>query len=145
MAAILRPWPAGDVDADAPQWKRLEALNFLLGQWTDNATLATWKAQTGTVRGRVGEREVEHTVDEAMALALNHYVATAQVLPAWAEARQIERAEVLLAEGDDGSLRLGRPLVMLVEVGRHARVRRGPHPRAVLNSSAAPRRERTSC
>ena len=98
VADILRPWPEGDLDADAPQWKRLEALNVLLGQWTDNATLATWKAQPGTVRGRMGDREAEHVVDEAMASALNRYVAAAQVLPAWAEPRQIERAETLFME-----------------------------------------------
>ena len=98
IAQILGPWPQGDAGPDAPQWKRLEAVNLLLGQWTDNATIATWKAQPGTLRGMVGGREVEAVVDDTMAQALNRYVAGAQALPAWADAQQIERAEELFME-----------------------------------------------
>ena len=92
LADILGPWPPGDVQADAPQWQRLETLNALLAQWTDNATLARWQASPGPVSG------VQGPVTPAMARALNHYVQTAQPLPDWADARQIERAEKLFME-----------------------------------------------
>ncbi len=98
MAAILGPWPEGDVNADAQQWKRLETVNILLGQWTDNAAIAGWTASVGSVHGKVGDKDVEGVVDEAMAEALNRYVQTAQILPPWADARRIERAEHLFME-----------------------------------------------
>jgi len=102
IADILGPWPAGDVNADAPQWKQLETLNILFGQWTDNATMARWKATAGPVAGTVGDKEATGMVDQAMADALNRYVQTAQVLPPWAEERKIERAERLFM--DHGAL-----------------------------------------
>ncbi len=85
IADLLGDWPAGDVALDAPQWTRIDTVNKLFGQWSDNATLVGWTAQ--------GEG-----VDAAMAKALNHYVEAAQVLPEWADARQIERAEKLFME-----------------------------------------------
>lgn len=85
IADILGDWPAGDVAVDAPQWARIDTVNRLFSQWADNATLVGWTAQ--------GEG-----VDAAMAEALNHYVQAAQVLPDWADARQIERAEKLFME-----------------------------------------------
>ena len=85
IADILGDWPAGDVAVDAPQWARNDTVNRLFGQWADNATLVGWTAQ--------GEG-----VDAAMADALNYYVQTAQVLPDWADARKIERAEKLFME-----------------------------------------------
>ena len=85
IADILGDWPAGDVAVDAPQWARIATVNRLFGQWADNTTLVDWTAQ--------GEG-----VDAAMADALNHYVQTAQVLPNWADARKIERAEKLFME-----------------------------------------------
>ncbi|MFN7152772.1 MAG: oxygenase MpaB family protein [Acidovorax sp.] len=85
IADILGDWPAGDVAVDAPQWARIDTVNRLFGQWADNATLVGWTAQ--------GEG-----VDAAMADALNYYVQTAQVLPDWADARKIERAEKLFME-----------------------------------------------
>lgn len=85
MADILGPWPEGDVAADAPQWARIDTVNRLFGQWKDNASLTSWTAQGDGV-------------DAHMARALNHYVQTAQVLPPWADARKIERAEHLFME-----------------------------------------------
>jgi hypothetical protein len=85
IADILGDWPEGDVTVDAPQWARIDTVNRLFGQWTDNASLAGWTAQ--------GEG-----VDDAMSKALNHYVQTALALPAWADARKIERAEKLFME-----------------------------------------------
>lgn len=85
IADILGDWPVGDVTVDAPQWARIDTVNRLFGEWTDNATLATWQAQGAGV-------------DDAMAKALNHYVQTAQVLPEWADAQKIERAEKIFME-----------------------------------------------
>ena len=102
LADILGPWPPGDVQADAPQWQRLETLNALLAQWTDNATLARWQATPGPVVGTVGDKTATGMVDQAMADALNRYVQTAQVLPPWADERKIERAERLFM--DHGAL-----------------------------------------
>ena len=85
IADILGEWPEGDVAVDAPQWARIETVNRLFGQWTDNAGLVGWTAQ--------GEG-----VDTAMAQALDRYVQTAQVLPPWADAHKIERAEQLFME-----------------------------------------------
>ncbi|MBU1352246.1 MAG: DUF2236 domain-containing protein [Gammaproteobacteria bacterium] len=89
IADILGDWPAGDVTADAPQWARIETVNRLFGQWTDNASLVNWTAQGDGV-------------DDAMAEALHRYVQTAQVLPPWADAHKIERAEKLFM--DHGAL-----------------------------------------
>lgn len=85
IADILGSWPAGDVAVDAPQWARIDTVNRLFGQWTDNQSLVGWTAQGDGV-------------DADMARALNHYVETAQVLPPWAEAKKIERAEKLFME-----------------------------------------------
>lgn len=85
IADILGDWPEGDVAVDAPQWARIDTVNRLFSQWADNASLVGWAAE--------GEG-----VDAAMSKALNHYVQTAQVLPPWADARKIERAEKLFME-----------------------------------------------
>jgi len=85
IADILGDWPEGDVAVDAPQWARIDTVNRLFGQWVDNASLVGWSAQGDGV-------------DAAMSRALNHYVQTAQVLPPWADARKIERAEKLFME-----------------------------------------------
>ncbi|CAN7577915.1 oxygenase MpaB family protein [Acidovorax sp. LjRoot117] len=98
IADMLGPWPPGMVDADAEQWKRLDTVNILLGQWADNAGIAQWTVAVGPVHGTVGGKPADGYVDQAMADALNHYVRTAQVLPDWADARQIERAEKLFME-----------------------------------------------
>lgn len=85
ISDILGEWPAGDAALDAAQWRRLETVNRLIGEWTDNATLQGWQA-----RG--------DGVDASLARALDHYVQTAQALPPWADARKIERAEHLFME-----------------------------------------------
>lgn len=85
MADILGDWPSDDVNLDAPQWARIDTVNRLFAQWVDNATLSSWTAQGDGV-------------DEAMSKALNHYVQTAQVLPPWADAHKIERAEKIFME-----------------------------------------------
>ena len=89
IAAILGDWPQGAVAVDAPQWARLDTVNRLFGQWTDNASLVNWTAQ--------GEG-----VDDAMAQALHSYLQAGQVLPQWADAHKIARAEKLFM--DHGAL-----------------------------------------
>ena len=102
IADLLGPWPEGAAGADAAQWKRLDTVNILLGQWADNAGIAQWTIAPGPVHGTVGGQPAEGFVDQAMADALNHYVRTAQVLPDWADPRKIERAEKLFM--DHGAL-----------------------------------------
>ncbi|HVL43265.1 MAG TPA: oxygenase MpaB family protein [Acidovorax sp.] len=102
MAKILGPWPATDVAADAPQWAHIHTVNLLFSQWADNATLATWRATEGPVQVGEGDQAARGYVTAEMAEALNHYVQTAQVLPSWADARKIERAEKLFM--DHGAL-----------------------------------------
>ena len=82
---ILGEWPQGDVGVDAPQWARIDTVNRLFAQREDNASLQGWTAHGDGV-------------DAAMSRALNHYVQTAQLLPPWADARKIERAEKLFME-----------------------------------------------
>lgn len=98
IAEILGPWPAQGADAGAPQWQRLATVNILLGQWTDNAAVAGWRAPLGPVQGMVSGAPAEGVVDAPMAEALDRYVAAARALPGWADMAQVERAEQLFME-----------------------------------------------
>ncbi|MGV3681416.1 MAG: oxygenase MpaB family protein [Acidovorax sp.] len=89
IAAILGPWPAGMPPVDAPQWERIATVNRLFGEWTTNASIDGW---TATGPG----------VDDSLAQALQDYLAAGQVLPDWADARKIERAEKIFF--DHGAL-----------------------------------------
>ncbi|MFN4120184.1 oxygenase MpaB family protein [Acidovorax sp.] len=83
---------------DEPQWDALDTVSVLFTQWTDNATLAQWKAVPGPVQAEIGGKTVDGVVTTAMADALNIYVQQTQVLPPWADARKIERAEKIFME-----------------------------------------------
>ena len=89
IAAILGPWPAGMPPVDAPQWEHIATVNRLFGEWTTNASIDGW---TATGPG----------VDDSLAQALQDYLAAGQVLPDWADARKIERAEKIFF--DHGAL-----------------------------------------
>ena len=102
IAKILGPWPRGDVAADAPQWARINTVNLLFSQWQDNAALTHWQATEGTVQVGEGDKAIKGYVTAEMTEALTHYLQAAQVLPPWADARKIERAEKLLM--DHGAL-----------------------------------------
>ena len=102
IARILGPGPPGDVAADAPQWAHINTVNLLFSQWTDNATLATWQASEGPVQVGDGDKAAKGYVTAEMAKALNDYVQAAQLLPPWADALKIERAEKLFM--DHGAL-----------------------------------------
>lgn len=88
IADILGPWPPGIPDEKAAQWARIGAVNTLFGTWTTNASVDGWKAPAGT--------------DEAIATALQGYLATGHVLPDWADREKIKRAEKLFF--DHGAL-----------------------------------------
>lgn len=90
IARILGEWPLqGWPGDDAPQWQRIAEVSRLFGEWTDNASLAHWRAPS-TVLG------------EEAAQALTDYVRQAQVLPHWADLQKIQRAERLFM--DHGAL-----------------------------------------
>lgn len=88
IAEILGPWPQGIPDEDASQWARITTVNTLFGTWTTNASIDGWKPPNPT--------------DEAIAAALQAYLAAGQVLPAWADKEKIKRAEKLFF--DHGAL-----------------------------------------
>jgi hypothetical protein len=89
IAEVLGPWPPGFPSVDAPQWKHIATVNRLFGEWTTNASINGWQASGDGV-------------DEKLAHALQGYLATGQVLPDWADAKKIERAEKLFF--DHGAL-----------------------------------------
>lgn len=90
VAAIVGDWPAhGWPGDDAPQWKRIAEVSRLFGEWTDNASLAHWRAPSAVL-------------GEEAAQALTDYVRQAQVLPPWADLSKIQRAERLFM--DHGAL-----------------------------------------
>ena len=61
-----------------------------------------WQATEGTVQVGEGDKAIKDYVTAEMAEALTHYLQAAQVLPPWADARKIERAEKLFM--DHGAL-----------------------------------------
>lgn len=93
VSRILGPWqevPAATAGEEAlrinaAQWQRLGAVNRLFGQWQNNRSLAGW---------RVEDRDTPPEI----ALLLEDYVRTAQVLPAWADPAKIARAEELFID-----------------------------------------------
>ncbi len=96
IARMLGPWrnPYAGANAaevlasNAAHWQRLAQVNQLLPQWTDNRSLAAWRAPEGT--------------PPAAAEALQAYVQAARTLPDWADPAKIARAEALFM--DDGAL-----------------------------------------
>ena len=85
---ILGPWPPGIPDKTATQWVRISAVNELFVTWTTNASIDGWQAPAGT--------------NEAIAAALQGYLAAGQALPDWADKEKIKRAEKLFF--DHGAL-----------------------------------------
>ncbi len=87
FARILAPQAAGS-DGSGEPWQRIACVNRLFASWTDNATLAGWRAPEGT--------------PPEVAQALQSYLQTGRALPAWADAERVERAEALFM--DHGAL-----------------------------------------
>jgi hypothetical protein len=79
IARILGPGQPGGPDMAA-----IELVNKEIARWQLNGDLDAWRASPG--------------LPAAMAAALEDYVAKARVLPDWADAAKIARAEVLFME-----------------------------------------------
>lgn len=92
VAALLRPWlglqgapaPAGLIESNADQWRRLAAVSKLFEGWTCNASVVDWHAPPGT--------------PPDVAQAVESYLRDAPGLPAWADPAQIARAEALFMD-----------------------------------------------
>jgi hypothetical protein len=92
VAALLRPWnglqsataPAGLLEANADQWRRLAAVNRLFEGWANNASVVDWHAPPGT--------------PPDVAQAVESYLRDAPGLPAWADPDKIARAEALFMD-----------------------------------------------
>ena len=93
IAGIVGTWEALSpstsaveaINAQAMRWQRLAAVSKLFEQWTTNAALVGWTAQAPGLT-------------PAMLKSLDDYVASARVLPDWADAAKIARAETLFYE-----------------------------------------------
>ncbi|HEY8906018.1 MAG TPA: DUF2236 domain-containing protein, partial [Rhodoferax sp.] len=92
MADILGTWPvlpdtASAVEraaAHAEQWRRIAEVNRLMTSWQSNAVVAQWQAPPES--------------SPEVAQALQHYLASAQVLPSWADPAKLARAEELFMD-----------------------------------------------
>jgi hypothetical protein len=91
---LAGPWPAMPEDeaqapaVTAPVVQRLQAATRAMGQWTTNASLATWQAGP--------------ELPSDIGAALQDYLREARALPAWADAALVERAEQVFL--DHGAL-----------------------------------------
>lgn len=83
VARLLAPWSAVP-DANEPQWQRLAAVNRVFEQWTDNASVRSWRGGAG--------------LPAPLSAALQDYLADACRLPDWADAAKIARAEALFMD-----------------------------------------------
>jgi hypothetical protein len=83
IARVLAPWSAS-LDANEPQWQRLAAVNRVFEQWTDNASVRSWRGGPD--------------LPAPLAGALQDYLAETCALPAWADTAKIARAEALFMD-----------------------------------------------
>jgi ER-bound oxygenase mpaB/B'/Rubber oxygenase, catalytic domain len=97
IASILGPWnthvesndAATLIHANAQHFIRIREANRLIAQWTHNGCLIDWRAMPTSG---------DHAVNPEIARPLEAYVQAARVLPDWADAQKIERAETLFIE-----------------------------------------------
>jgi hypothetical protein len=82
IAAMLRPWD--EPGAGCVNRERLREANAAIALWRCNGELAGWRAPPGTA--------------PEVAAALEAYVASTHLLPAWAEPARIEQAERVFME-----------------------------------------------
>lgn len=73
------------LDANALPWQRIAMVSQIFGKWQNNQSLRDWRADPSTTPPDI-------------AAELEQFVRTAQVLPSWGDARQIERAEQIFLE-----------------------------------------------
>jgi ER-bound oxygenase mpaB/B'/Rubber oxygenase, catalytic domain len=90
IAKILGPWSSVSANTSAEEiiatnaanWQRIAQINRVIAAWTDNAALDNWSS-------------LEGSVDQSIIGELKTYVATAKILPTWADEKKIARAEAL--------------------------------------------------
>ncbi len=93
VSRIVGPWQSlpespdlqATLDANTLPWQRLTVVNHLFGKWQDNQSLRDWRADPATTPPDI-------------AAELAQFVRTAQVLPEWADARKMERAEQIFID-----------------------------------------------
>ena len=93
VSRIVGPWQAlpdsphlqATLDANTLPWQRIAVVNQLFGKWQDNQSLLDWRADPATTPPDI-------------AAELTQFVQSAQVLPDWADARKIERAEQIFID-----------------------------------------------
>lgn len=93
VSRIVGPWQAlpespqlqATLDVNTGPWQRLGVVNQLFGKWQDNQSLRGWRADPTTIPPDI-------------AAELEQFVQTAQVLPDWADAHKIERAEQIFID-----------------------------------------------
>jgi hypothetical protein len=78
VAAMLGPWDG------VPDWRAIGIINRQLAQWQSNGVMSGWKADA--------------SVPEQIAAPLEAYVRAALALPAWADPKQMARAETLFMD-----------------------------------------------
>jgi uncharacterized membrane protein len=90
VARIVGPWPDGAGTAGEPPaagMARLAQATRCMGQWKFNGALSGWLPE-------------DASTDPEVTTALRQYLAEGSVLPAWADAAKIERAEaIFMSEG----------------------------------------------
>ena len=69
----------------APQWRRITAVNQLLGQWATNAAIDTWPGDASSAEPEV-------------IAPLRQYLQAAKGLPEWADPVRLQRAETIFME-----------------------------------------------
>lgn len=92
MADILGTWPVlpdtasatERAAAPAEQWRRIAEVNRMITSWQSNADVAHW--------------QVPPESSPEVAQALQHYLASAQALPSWADPAKLARAEELFMD-----------------------------------------------
>ncbi len=72
------------IDALDPQWKKIEAVSKIFGEWTSNQNISAWQAG----------KEVPLTISTP----LRKYVAASGSLPDWADTTKLARAEELFMD-----------------------------------------------
>ncbi len=96
VARIVGPWPEGAGSAGAPPAAGLQRLNQAtrcMAQWRFNGELSGWVPATTVA---------DPSLDPEVAAALHDYLVQGSVLPAWADAAKVARAEEIFM--DEGPL-----------------------------------------
>ncbi len=93
VSRIVGPWqPLADAPSlesslasNATAWQRLSLVSQIFGQWQDNQSLSEWQADPASTPPDV-------------AADMEDFVRKGQILPPWADAQKIERAEQIFLD-----------------------------------------------